>query len=289
MKLKFFEILKINFLRQNILFITPFIILIFFNITEHNDSISYIDNYPRRPFLYPSIIDLFQFISENYFKVYLKIFQLFFGFFAIIFFLDYLKKKIYPNKILEIIFFLILLFPYINLSMPLGNSILSESIAYPLFLFFLVFCFNFVLNDFYEINFLKLLLIVVLLIVTRSQFYFLIPLIFFLLLIKSINEKKFLLKSFIYLAIAYFLISILQLSYNKIKFSKFSSVNIASFQFVALSHFVSSDHNFSNLKNPIHLKIINNVNDYLLKNHDYKIKKKSNIVDTSENKLLSKK
>ena len=78
MKLKFFEILKINFLRQNILFITPFIILIFFNITEHNDSISYIDNYPRRP-LYPSIIDLFQFISELFQSLF-KNFSIIFGF-----------------------------------------------------------------------------------------------------------------------------------------------------------------------------------------------------------------
>ena len=157
--------------------------------------------------------------------------------------------------------------------MPLGNSILSESIAYPLFLIFLIFFFNFLLKEFCKENFFKLLIVTVLLISTRSQFYFLIPLIFFLILIKSINEKKFYFKNIIFLVVVYFLISLLQLGYNKIKFSKFSSINIASFQFIALSHFISTDGDFSNLKNPIHVKIINSVNEYLIKNHDYKIKK----------------
>ena len=153
---------------------------------------------------------------------------------------------------------------------------------------FLVFFFNFLLKEFCKENFFKLLIVTVLLISTRSQFYFLIPLIFFLILIKSINEKKFYFKNIIFLVVVYFLISLLQLGYNKIKFSKFSSINIASFQFIALSHFISTDGDFSNLKNPIHVKIINSVNEYLIKNHDYKIKTKFNDDISSGDILLTK-
>ena len=288
MKLKLFQNKKIDFLKKNILFIIPFIILIFFNLVEHNDSISYIDNYARRPFLYPIIIDFFQIMSEDYFEFFLKIFQIFIGAYSVIYFLNFYEKKFNPDKILKSIIFLILIFPFINPSMPLANSVLSEAIAYPLFLFFLTFFLNFIIDQYKKENFIKLLFLIFLLISTRSQFYFIIPLIFLIIFFKLFKKKKFLFTASLYLIIMYFLVACFQLTYNKIKFSKFSSVNIASFQLIAIAHFVSDNKNFENISDPIHKEILSFVNNYLIQNHKYKVKIRSNLGTKKQKILLSK-
>ena len=152
------------------LFFIPFFLLLFFDIIEHNDSISYIDNYSRRPFLYPSLIDIFQFFSLEYFRFFLKIFQILIGSFSVIFFLKFFKKKFNPENFVIYIIYLILIIPFFNFSMPLANSILSESIAYPFFLFFLVYFLRFIFEEFDKKVFLKLTIFTFFLISSRAQF-----------------------------------------------------------------------------------------------------------------------
>ena len=287
MKLKVYQKFNIYFYRNYKFFLLPFIILFFFNLIEHNDSISYIDNYSRRPFLYPSIIDFFEFLSPLNFKIFLKVFQIIFGAFSIIFFLKFFNKKFKPENFILYLTYIILIIPFFNFSMPLANSILSESIAYPIFLIFLVYLFNFIFEKFSEINFLKLLFFIFLLVSCRSQFYFIFPLLLFLIIIKFYKNKKNLLYFILKLFLLYVIINLSQLTYNKINFSYFSNINIASFQFIAISHFVSNSENFEKINSYPQKEIINTVNEYLINSHNYEIKKSNNNETKIENNFIS--
>ena len=112
MKIKYNNIFNKSILNNNFLFIIPFIILLFLDLHEHNDSISYIDNYSRRPFLYPLIIDFFQFISNNNYKFYLKLFQISISAYSILFFLNFYNSKFKPNKVLLILIFTLIIYLY---------------------------------------------------------------------------------------------------------------------------------------------------------------------------------
>lgn len=271
MKIKYNNIFNKSILNNNFLFIIPFIILSFLDLYEHNDSISYIDNYSRRPFLYPLIIDLFQFMSNNNYKFYLKLFQISISAYSILFFLNFYNSKFKPNKVLLILIFTVILIPNINFSMPLANSILSESIAYPIFLLFVIFFFKFLLNSYKIKNLIILMILVFLLISSRSQFLIILPLIFFVIFIKFLKNKKILIISILVLFLTYLISLFSQITYNKIKYEYNDHINIGSFQFIALSHFVSDKQNFDNLKDPIQKDIVNLVNEYLVKNHNFKI------------------
>ena len=268
------------------LFFIPFFLLLFFDIIEHNDSISYIDNYSRRPFLYPSLIDIFQFFSLEYFRFFLKIFQILIGSFSVIFFLKFFKKKFNPENFVIYIIYLILIIPFFNFSMPLANSILSESIAYPFFLFFLVYFLRFIFEEFDKKVFLKLTIFTFFLISSRAQFYFLLPLIAFFLIVKTHKYNKIFFVSALQIILLYLAISICQITYNKIKFSHFKKINNASFQFIAIAHFISNENDFAKLDVYPHKEIINHVNKYLINEHKYEINKHISSQDGQDNKNL---
>jgi hypothetical protein len=65
-------------------------------------------------------------------------------------------------------------------------------------------------------------------------------------------------------------------------------VNIASFQLIAIAHFVSDNKNFENISDPIHKEILSFVNNYLIQNHKYKVKIRSNLGTKKQKILLSK-
>ena len=58
------------------------------------------------------------------------------------YFINFFKKKYKLTKFLLFFLILILAFPYLGVSMSLGNTIMSESIGYPVFLIFLILLFK---------------------------------------------------------------------------------------------------------------------------------------------------
>ena len=84
----------------------------------------------------------------------------------------------------------------------------------------------------------------------------------------------------------YLAISICQITYNKIKFSHFKKINNASFQFIAIAHFISNENDFAKLDVYPHKEIINHVNKYLINEHKYEINKHISSQDGQDNKNL---
>ena len=163
--------------------ITFLIFLSFFfqSIIEVNDSLSYIENSYKRPFLYPLIINIFEFIFSNYFKRPLIIFQLLLGYLAVTYFLKFFFKKFrIKSFVFKVILFFSISYPYFNLSMKIGNSILSESLAYPIFLIFIIFFIKSIFGEKnYFKNFLLSLIFFSLLVLTKKTFSCKIQIFFF--------------------------------------------------------------------------------------------------------------
>ena len=174
--------------------ITFLIFLSFFfqSIIEVNDSLSYIENSYKRPFLYPLIINIFEFIFSDYFKRPLIIFQLLLGYFAVTYFLKFFFKvfKI-KSFVFKVILFFSISYPYFNLSMKIGNSILSESLVYPIFLIFIIFFIKSIFgNKNYFKNFLLSLIFFSLLVLTKKTFLILVPVYFLSLIVELIFSKE---------------------------------------------------------------------------------------------------
>ena len=136
------------------------------------DTYSYVENFYKRPFLYPFIINVFQIISENSYLRLLSLFQLILGYISIIYFsFFFIKKFEIRNIFYQIILIFTVAYPYLGISMKLGLTIFSESIGYPLiFLLAVFFIKNYFCNK--ELKkkkyFLSLLALVALMILKKN-------------------------------------------------------------------------------------------------------------------------
>ena len=179
-------------LKKNLNELLIFVIFLFLLIPEtklHNDSLSYIENYFRRVPLYPLLIDITQFISSDNFLLFLKFLQLIIGYFSFLIFINHFKKYFeLKNNIDYFLLSIIILIPYINPYSFLGSSVLSESLAYPLFLVYIATIFEFKNNPSIK-NLIFNFIILTILILTRGTFTFLF--IFNLILIILFIKEKF--------------------------------------------------------------------------------------------------
>ena len=266
--------------------------LIFFSfffqsIIEVNDSLSYIENNYKRPFLYPLIINIFEFIFSDYFKRPLIIFQLLLGYFALTYFLKFFLKKF---KIKSFIFKLILFFsisyPYFNLSMKIGNSILSESLAYPIFLIFITFFIKSIFgNKNYFKNFLLSLVFFSLLVLTKKTFLILVPIYFLSLIVELIFSKE-LKKAIISILLVFFTIfslNLIEKGATFIKYGTFSTISVSGSSLVSGPFYLAKEDDFKKIKGDLNKKIINNALKILKENNIERIKRNHN----SNNDILS--
>lgn len=262
--------------------ITFLIFLSFFfqSIIEVNDSLSYIENSYKRPFLYPLIINIFEFIFSDYFKRPLIIFQLLLGYFALTYFLKFFLKKF---KIKSFIFKLILFFsisyPYFNLSMKIGNSILSESLAYPIFLIFITFFIKSIFgNKNYFKNFLLSLVFFSLLVLTKKTFLILVPIYFLSLIVELIFSKE-LKKAIISILLVFFTIfslNLIEKGATFIKYGTFSTISVSGSSLVSGPFYLAKEDDFKKIKGDLNKKIIKNALKILNENNIERIKRNHN-------------
>ena len=262
--------------------ITFLIFLSFFfqSIIEVNDSLSYIENSYKRPFLYPLIINIFEFIFSDYFKRPLIIFQLLLGYFALTYFLKFFLKKF---KIKSFIFKLILFFsisyPYFNLSMKIGNSILSESLAYPIFLIFITFFIKSIFgNKNYFKNFFLSLVFFSLLVLTKKTFLILVPIYFLSLIVELIFSKE-LKKAIISILLVFFTIfslNLIEKGATFIKYGTFSTISVSGSSLVSGPFYLAKEDDFKKIKGDLNKKIIKNALKILNENNIERIKRNHN-------------
>ena len=256
-----------------------FISFFFQSIIEVNDSLSYIENSYKRPFLYPLIINIFEFIFSDYFKRPLIIFQLLLGYFALTYFLKFFFKKFkIKSFIFKVILFFSISYPYFNLSMKIGNSILSESLAYPIFLIFTIFFIKSIFgNKKYFKNFLLSLIFFSLLVLTKKTFLILVPVYFLSLIVELIFSKE-LKKAIISILLVFFTIFLLNLiekGATFIKYGTFSTISVSGSSLVSGPFYLAKEDDFKKLKGDLNKKIINNALKILKENNIERIKRKT--------------
>lgn len=136
------------------------------------DSEGYISNYAIRQPIYPLILDFFNLLSVSNYLALTFYFQLIFGFSILTFSYIQIVKLFHLPSVFYILFFIILFQPYFFYPM-IGNKILTEAIAYPLFIFLCLWIVKFILNPDYK-SLIYITITTCLLILTRGQFKFLL-------------------------------------------------------------------------------------------------------------------
>ena len=203
------------------------------------DTGSYENNSILRIGMYPLIITFFKFLfKENVFK-YLAIFQTLFSLGAIYFLTNFLRTFFNLNFYLHVALVGIFLFPLAT--HVSAFNIISESIAYPLFLlaslsFFKVLAYKDTKNTILFVTFLFLLCF------TRQQFVFFYVVAFIYAIYMMIFEKNVKISSKVFLASALSLCSffIAEKSYHKIYHGHFAGTPFAGTQFLMRPLFLIS-------------------------------------------------
>jgi len=262
--------------------VTFLIFLSFFfqSIIEVNDSLSYIENSYKRPFLYPLIINIFEFIFSDYFKRPLIIFQLLLGYFGVIYFLKFFFNKFkIKSFIFKVILFFSISYPYFNLSMKIGNSILSESLGYPIFLIFIIFFIKSIFgNKNYFKNFLLSLVFFSLLVLTKKTFLILVPVYFLSLIVELIfsKELKKAIISILFFFFTIFSLNIIEKGATFIKYGTFSTISVSGSSLVSGPFYLAKEDDFKKIKGDLNKKIINNALKILNENNIERIKRNHN-------------
>lgn len=179
----------------NVFFIISVLVLFGFVINKgvviEVDSEGYLIMELYRSPTYPLFLSIMNSIFGKNYLFGVIIFHLIFGLFSIFVLLSTLYRYVLNKTAFLIIIYLILLMPYLY-EFRLANIIMSESLAYPLYLL----CINYILKGVFENehkNFWKSIILLFFLILVRAQFLYLIIVLgvsFVVLKRKSIFEKK---------------------------------------------------------------------------------------------------
>ena len=219
------------------------------------DTGSYENNSILRIGMYPLIITFFKFLfKENVFK-YLAIFQTLFSLGAIYFLTNFLRTFFNLNFYLHVALVGIFLFPLAT--HVSAFNIISESIAYPLFLlaslsFFKVLAYKDTKNTILFVTFLFLLCF------TRQQFVFFYVVAFIYAIYMMIFEKNVKISSKVFLASALSLCSffIAEKSYHKIYHGHFAGTPFAGTQFLMRPLFLISSSGLKSIEDPQQKKFL---------------------------------
>ncbi|TYB76859.1 hypothetical protein [Bizionia myxarmorum] len=132
------------------------------------DSPSYINANSYRSAGYPIFVRAIKLIFQNYFDFFLVLIQAFLGLFAVYILVLKVERLLKLNFLLKLIFIGLLIFPFFA-PLEVANNVTSEGLSYPMYLFFLAFSIDFLLNETRK-SFLFLLASYTLLVLTRGQF-----------------------------------------------------------------------------------------------------------------------
>ena len=270
-----------------------FFFIIFFSFFFQNeitvqDTNSYIDNIYKRPFLYPFIINIFELISENFFLKFLSVFQLILGYFSIIYFsFFFIKKFEIKNIFYQLLLIFTVAYPYLGISMKLGLTIFSESIGYPLLLFFSVY---FIKNYFFS-KFLKrkkyfiyLMILFSLMVLNKKTFLIVLPLLILAELKYFIIERKiknFILKILLIFGV-FFTINLLERTNSYFKSGVFKPISVGGSSLITAPFYLATDEDLEKITGSVNKKIINfALEDFKSNNIE------RNIISVSNNDILS--
>jgi|GEM_PF-6639818 len=209
------------------------------------DSGSYISNSIQRTPLYPLLLDIFQYVfGESRYLHIVPIFQALFGLASCFFLANILEKKFKIGSGVKWVIFLILLYPQLKFA----YSILTESVAYSLFLLVISFWTKHIFEK-KDRDIYLTILFMFLCILTRPQLYFVLP-VLFLYLVFSVRLKKGLVIIGVFIA-GIFVSDALQKTYNYIYHGRYVLSQFGGFSFLPLQLYLSCPEDinlFSNQK-----------------------------------------
>ena len=222
-----------------VLFIITSIVVLSNPITLHPDSYGYIEMYFNRTPVYPLFVGFVKAIFGNYFQPALKVLQLGIGLYAIWFFILQLRKHISLQTLWYLILTAILIIPYVY-NHRIANNVLTEAIAYPLYLLttihFIIFFFKERTKHLgYGLVFLFILLL------TRKQFLYFVPIGIAILLWIGFKSKTFKrhIPYLITLVLLPFLVSLTDSTYHKIVHEHFTNTPWTGIHLLAPAMYVA--------------------------------------------------
>ena len=241
--MNFKKIVKEKYFQLSILLISVFIFLISFKkgAIYINDSPGYLEMDILRSMVYPMFLKVIQLLSKNNFEALVVTFQLLFGLFAAFFSIKQFQKHFKLHKLLLIFFYVLLLAPYLQLHL-IGNKIMSESLAYPLYLIVFSKLLGYLIKNSTK-SFIQICILTLILILTRAQFLFLIPILSIILVYNYFQTKQ--LKKYGILLIVTisipFISSITDKIYHKIAHDYYINTPWTGLQIVTLPFFVAQE------------------------------------------------
>lgn len=153
------------------------------------DSIGYLESWFNRPPVYPLLIAFFESLFGSYYLTALKVFQLGLGLFSIHFFTSEIRKLTSLNALFSLVLTAILLIPYVY-NQLVANYVLTEALAYPLYLVISVKALVFLQHrNFKQLG--PILVLMLLLLLIRKQFLFVLPFLILILLWTGYQTKNF--------------------------------------------------------------------------------------------------
>lgn len=160
-----------------------FCVLLILGPKQYDDSIGYLTGDDFRSPIYPLAIDLFRLTFGRYFEWPLVAFQLTAGGWALYWFSRRLAKTFELSQRGFALVLALCATPYFGISIQTGNAILSEALAYPIFLLAMGFLIQCIVENKLRPA-IHFLLLTTFLVLTRKQFLFLfvmiVPLLFLL-------------------------------------------------------------------------------------------------------------
>ncbi|RFN58560.1 glycosyltransferase family 39 protein [Marixanthomonas ophiurae] len=221
------------------LFCTVSILVFISPIALQPDSLGYIDVWFNRTPVYPLFVNTVLAIFGDYYKTALKVLQLLLGLASVWFFITQLRKHISLQTFWYLLLTGILLIPYVY-NHKIANNILTEAIAYPLYLLttahFLLFFFKeHTKNLSYALIFLFILLL------TRKQFLYFVPIGLVILFWVSYKSKTFKrnIPHLIVLVLLPFVVSLTDSTYHKIVHGHFTNTPWTGIHLLAPAMYVA--------------------------------------------------
>jgi hypothetical protein len=213
------------------------------------DSVGYLDMSIIRGPIYSMFLNAFRYVfNENFFLNWVIIFQLIINLVSIFCFSIYFSKRFSLGKISIVLLFFLLLYPYYRVS----TLILTESMAFPLFLIFIVFYVDYYITNKSTTKLIISILLLLILILVRTQFIFIIPVILSFEIV-TLRKKSFKIQILnIVLILSVFIIStIADKIYHYFQHGKYTSTPFTGIQLATNAFYIadSSDYElFSNEK-----------------------------------------
>lgn len=216
-----------------------FAYIIYSPISTQADSEGYLDMAFYRSLSYPVFLNILRTLFGSFFLISIKISQGLLGVSAIYFFIKTLQKSTKMSPLFLLISMILITSPYFYLTKP-ANYILSEGIAYPLYLITISHIISYYLRE-KEKSFIYSIIFLFILIETRSQFVFIIPVLLLVIVHNSVKNKSFIKNKYYFLSLLILpiLTSLVDKTYHKLKHDHFVNTPWSGIHIVSPAFYVS--------------------------------------------------